>query len=153
MKLSRFLKIISVFMLLLVFCNISYAHQGRTDSYGGHYNRFNGTYHYHSGEYAGTGSYTKPIEEGGEPIDNTISGRSLQDTYKDNGYINISYSEYINYLDLKNELKDKDNQIKNLKSELDDANVSFAIYTLFLLFITGIICYNVGYSKAEKNKK
>ena len=44
MKLSRFLKIISVFMLLLAFCNISY--QGRTDSYGGHYNRSNGTYHY-----------------------------------------------------------------------------------------------------------
>lgn len=30
-----------------------YAHSGRTDSNGGHWDRSTGTYHYHTGEYAG----------------------------------------------------------------------------------------------------
>ena len=32
---------------------IVYAHSGRTDVNGGHWDRSTGTYHYHTGEYAG----------------------------------------------------------------------------------------------------
>lgn len=58
-----------IIIITIFFCNFSYAHKGRTDEYGGHYDHSTGTYHYHSGEYAGTGEYTSPIEEGGTLID------------------------------------------------------------------------------------
>lgn len=61
-------KIVFSFILILLFPIILYAHQGRTDGYGGHYDRSKGTYHYHSGIHAGTGEYTAPLEEGGELI-------------------------------------------------------------------------------------
>lgn len=39
--------------LICVISTIVFAHSGRTDSNGGHYNRSTGVYHYHGG-------YTKP---------------------------------------------------------------------------------------------
>ena len=33
----------------VIFCSISFAHSGRTDSQGGHHDRINGGYHYHHG--------------------------------------------------------------------------------------------------------
>ena len=47
-------------MLLLLVSIISllgvFAHSGRTDSNGGHWDRSTGIYHYHTGEYAGKSS-------------------------------------------------------------------------------------------------
>lgn len=47
-------------VFILVFCVLfaisTFAHPGRTDSNGGHWDRKNGTYHFHTGEYAGKGS-------------------------------------------------------------------------------------------------
>lgn len=47
-------------VVLLSLCFISafsaFAHPGRTDQNGGHWDRKAGTYHFHSGEYAGKGS-------------------------------------------------------------------------------------------------
>lgn len=37
-----------IFLLLLLISLMSFAHPGRTDADGGHYNRKNGTYHYHN---------------------------------------------------------------------------------------------------------
>ena len=47
--------LIVVLLLLLVFfaAVVVYAHPGRTDSNGGHYNHSTGEYHYHDGLYAG----------------------------------------------------------------------------------------------------
>lgn len=42
-------KILCIFLLLITFSITSYAHSGRTDSKGGHYNRSTGDYHYHHG--------------------------------------------------------------------------------------------------------
>lgn len=42
---------VSIILSILIFS--SFAHPGRTDSNGGHYNHDTGEYHYHSGEYAG----------------------------------------------------------------------------------------------------
>ena len=145
MKLSRFLKIISVFMLLLAFCNISY--QGRTDSYGGHYNRSNGTYHYHSGEYAGTGSYTKPIEEGGEPIDN--SSKKEQETLEEAmNYVNEKYGSYY---------PDKDNLLTNSNSQeiIDTLNYKLEtqsiVYTV-LMVLGGVASFFIDLYTGEREK-
>ena len=41
--------------LILLFClfPLVFAHPGRTDANGGHWDRSTGEYHFHSGEYAG----------------------------------------------------------------------------------------------------
>lgn len=50
--------LISLLLLLIsLVCIVSvFAHPGRTDSNGGHWDRQSGTYHFHTGEYAGKGS-------------------------------------------------------------------------------------------------
>lgn len=45
-----------LFLLLLLFTITVSSHPGRTDSNGGHWDRKEGTYHYHSGEHAGESS-------------------------------------------------------------------------------------------------
>lgn len=45
-----------LFLFLLLFTGAASSHPGRTDSNGGHWDRKEGTYHYHSGEYAGENS-------------------------------------------------------------------------------------------------
>ncbi|MDO4495831.1 MAG: YHYH domain-containing protein [Clostridiaceae bacterium] len=52
MKKSYFTLILSL-ILLYTFFSYAFAHSGRTDSNGGHYNRSTGEYHYHTGKYAG----------------------------------------------------------------------------------------------------
>ena len=48
---------IFLFVSIVVICpTVSYAHSGRTDSNGGHYNRKTGGYHYHNSRR----SYSKP---------------------------------------------------------------------------------------------
>lgn len=41
--------ILLVLLMVLTMSSLLYAHQGRTDSNGGHYNRNTGEYHYHHG--------------------------------------------------------------------------------------------------------
>lgn len=58
-KLSSVKKILTIALISVIIfsiCFSAFAHSGRTDSNGGHYNRSTGQYHYHSGEYAGRGS-------------------------------------------------------------------------------------------------
>lgn len=49
MKLKIF---IIIFIAFISTCIISYAHPGRLDSNGGHYNRATGEYHYHNGSHS-----------------------------------------------------------------------------------------------------
>lgn len=52
------LRVIFVFLLFLYLCVsvITFAHSGRTDVNGGHWDRESGTYHFHTGKYAGKGN-------------------------------------------------------------------------------------------------
>ncbi len=51
---KRFFLILS--LLLLLFTVTVSSHPGRTDANGGHWDRSDGTYHFHTGEYAGRSS-------------------------------------------------------------------------------------------------
>lgn len=48
-------KIVTVSTIIIILCIVymfnAFAHSGRTDSSGGHWNRSTGTYHYHCGGY------------------------------------------------------------------------------------------------------
>lgn len=48
--------VVFIVTLLILVTLTALAHPGRTDSNGGHWNRKTGTYHFHTGEYAGKGS-------------------------------------------------------------------------------------------------
>ncbi len=52
--------IIVICIILCLFVVIGFAHSGRTDANGGHYNHSTGEYHYHTGEYAGRESSSMP---------------------------------------------------------------------------------------------
>lgn len=148
---------ITIFILLLLFCNFSYAHKGRTDGYGGHYNRSTGTYHYHSGEYADTGEYTSPIEEGG-----TLIGEE-NDSEDTAGYLvinNTDTSQQDKIDSLQQQIYSKESSIGNLTEQLNEKNekinqleddkTSLLVAFGLILLLAICISYNVG---LEKNKK
>lgn len=57
MKNKKVLLAISFLLIIGLTCIISvFAHSGRTDANGGHWDRSTGTYHYHTGENAGQSS-------------------------------------------------------------------------------------------------
>ena len=163
-------KIILLFLYFISIPFVIYAHSGRTDGYGGHYNRSEGTYHYHSGQYAGTGEYTKPVEEGGTKI-----GSNYLQTYNENVIIGTEEDgedilrEYTSQIEeLQSELTGKDETIKDLKAKLEDGNnedkqiikekeeiidelkeqqnTMFVVYIIFYL-ISIFIAYRVGKDK------
>lgn len=151
-------KITIIFLLLICFSGVIYAHQGRTDSYGGHYNRSEGTYHYHSGQYAGTGEYTKPVEEGGTKItqeSSTETSEKLVVNPDTSSFEIESLKTKINTLEqqiqakqdtigkLNDELDEKNEKINNLEDKSDEY-----LAIGFIIFLTIIISYNIG-----KNKK
>lgn len=71
--------VLIIFVIIALIKPCSLAHSGRTDGYGGHYNRSTGTYHYHTGAYSG--EYTAPVEEGGIRIDkNKYASQSNSET-------------------------------------------------------------------------
>ena len=51
--------VLMAFFIIFIFglCTV-FAHPGRTDADGGHYNHSTGEYHYHTGEYAGRYNYS-----------------------------------------------------------------------------------------------
>ena len=54
---------IFIILLHLLFISTASAHPGRTDSNGGHWDHSSGTYHYHTGEYAGQSSSSSSSSE------------------------------------------------------------------------------------------
>ena len=56
LKNKKNIVVILICFVILSICISAFAHSGRTDSNGGHYNRATGEYHYHTGEYAGRDS-------------------------------------------------------------------------------------------------
>lgn len=65
MKKKNKIKNIFIFIILLhlLFISTASAHPGRTDSNGGHWDHSSGTYHYHTGEYAGQSSSSSSSSE------------------------------------------------------------------------------------------
>lgn len=151
-------RILIIFLCIISFSSAIYAHKGRTDSYGGHYNRSEGTYHYHSGQYAGTGEYTKPVEEGGtkitEDTDTGVSSGLIVNTDSTSTEIDNLNTKIKT---LEQEIQAKQSTIGELNSkidkknkeinELNDKTIEYIVLGMSIL-ITAIIAYNVG-----KNKK
>ena len=75
---KRFFLILS--LLLLLFTVTVSSHPGRPDSNGGHWNRKEGTYHYHSGEYAGRNSSSSSSETADDIEENIVQTAPSEET-------------------------------------------------------------------------
>lgn len=88
-------RLLCVYLILISLLSLdAFAHPGRTDANGGHYNRSDGTYHFHNGEYVGKQqSYTTNTSLMQPQI--KTSGSSEQENSNDDNPHNTNANEYI----------------------------------------------------------
>lgn len=138
------------FLLIIILINNVYAHSGKTDSYGGHYDYSTGTYHYHNGSYEG--EYTRPVEEGGTLIENDeILNINKEDT--SSNYIRqyITESVYNTKIEnLQQQINEKDNEIRSLKSDLDNSWIDTIGLSVICIIVT---CFVKDYRNSKEYKK
>lgn len=124
-------KIISIFIIFFVMIlPLSYAHSGRTDANGGHYDRSTGEYHYHNED----SSYANQLII--EDDDNNSSS---------------SYHEYV-VNRLNKNIESKQKTIDKLNSEIEELKEDnkiwhFVYITAIIIFIINL--YNIKYESKK----
>ena len=135
-----------------------FAHSGRTDSNGGHYDNTKGEYHYHHGylahQHNEDGSCPYEIDE-----NDTKQSSSFDKYYKEwntNNSIN-KVVENINVNDLKLQIQAKQSTIEKLNNETDkrekeiqnlkNGRISMWIVFIFLLILSIYLSYKKGLNK------
>lgn len=103
-RLNNMKRIVWLFIVFITFVSISFAHPGRTDSNGGHYDRSTGEYHYHNGGYEEY--YETPGTD--NEIDNEQTG----------GLIVKGDDEYL--INLRNENQELEEQLRELKYKQEE---------------------------------
>lgn len=149
-------KIISLFIVFISIFTISFAHPGRTDSNGGHYDRSTGEYHYHHGYSA-----HQHNADGSCPYETKLTINDTTST--DTGEYTISRSNDVDedkkeIQRLENLVTDKEDTIGNLTDEINDYKDKIekkeseieGLHTMYIIIIIimGIIIYYM-----HKNKK
>lgn len=151
MKLKKILTFIISLVVCISICGLVFAHPGRLDENGGHWDHSTGTYHYHTGENAGK-----------------KQSSSNSYNYYDNDYYNdekdLTYENIID--DLLDQLDEKDNEIDKLNKKLYDLNNKFekeqeknkkkylaAIIVLTALTVTFLYFFILKCSDAKDYKK
>lgn len=145
-------KLVLFLMIFLAIANnYSLSHSGRTDGYGGHYNRSTGTYHYHDGSYSG--EYTAPVEEGGVRIDEVVEDEdeltvNKNDTRDINSIIDENDRLKTEVEAKRNSLTEAQEKIKEQEeriTELEDSKIW--IHIIYIVIIILMLIY--GYKHLE----
>lgn len=114
-------RIFCIVIIVISMLTITYAHSGRTDSSGGHYNRSTGEYHYHHGYSAhqhnadGSCPYEVTVETNTEP--ETTQELVVVDSSEDNNEINELNKKITT---LQEQIDAKQETIGKLNNEIDD---------------------------------
>lgn len=112
-------RIVLLFVLFISVVNCSFAHSGRTDSNGGHYDRSTGEYHYHHGYSAHQHpNGVCPYESNNSEVVD-VTEKVLKVNNDDSRYIN-GLNEKIK--DLESQIYAKENTIESLNKRLADKN-------------------------------
>ena len=152
-------RIFCIVIIVISMLTITYAHSGRTDSSGGHYNRSTGEYHYHHGYSAhqhnadGSCPYEVTVETNTEP--ETTQELFVVDTSEENNEINelnkkiTTLKEQINAKQetiskLNNEIEEKNNEIEQIKDTNDG---------IHFIYWFVIICMGLAIWKLRKEDK
>lgn len=104
---KKFICIFFVIITTLLTSTVAFAHPGRTDANGGHWNRSTGTYHYHNGQYAGR---------------KQIPSDSYDDDYPSVSYIKPQSTSTSEFETKIKKLEDLVNSYKNNYKKLSDKN-------------------------------
>lgn len=138
-------RIIPLLIIFISLFTISFAHSGRTDSSGGHYNRSTGEYHYHHG-YSAHQHYNGicPYEDNNN--DTTSELLIVNDNGENEEISNLEnqiYAKETTIGRLNTELKDKNKEIEELKNEQTTWNYIY-------WFV--IICMGISIWRLKKDK-
>lgn len=131
-KLRKTLPLIGI--ILILFSSVCFSHPGRTDENGGHWDRKEGTYHFHTGEYKGKSS------SGGSSESEYIPFTPPYDPPTENPYWN-------NYEESTNENNDEDN-----KKEIILFAIIFYSSLFFIFFLIDFICSYFDKAKTDIEK-
>lgn len=148
-------KIISLLIIFIGLFTISFAHSGRTDSSGGHYNRSTGEYHYHHGysahqHYNGICPYESSITTSQEDESIVISTEEEGEEIIDN------YEKQIE--ELQEEVRNKDETIEELNGDIEEKNNKIEQLkddkgTLHFIYWFVIICMGIAIWNLKKENK
>ncbi len=145
-------KFLLSFILLLLFLMpvTAFAHSGRTDSNGGHYNRSTGEYHYHHGypphdHTNGICPYDFDDKTGSSSGSSYSSSSSSSDKYKT--YWQDAEKEIS---ELKDDLVEESNKANNLEKQLSELKETLTKYKY--LIVASVIAVFIIASIAIENK-
>lgn len=160
--------ILYILIIIILLVPTSFAHKGRTDSNGGHYDSSTKEYHYHHGYSAhqhinGVCPYSDISANGsstGQYSFSDINDELLTDLQSENRNLENEISEleekiYDYEYELEqtgfNSIEDLDNKVDELESNI--SNMWFCFFIIVILSI--IIFYNIGLKTANNanNKK
>lgn len=136
---------ISIIAIILFLTTVSFAHKGRTDSEGGHYDSSTGLYHYHHGYPA------HQHTDGKCPYDyNSTSSLFTNTSSIDSAITRIEYLEKENKNlanNLNSEINKYKEELQKKESTISNLWISFIILDLISIYIS----YNIGlYGKKSK---
>ncbi|MCI8410875.1 MAG: YHYH domain-containing protein [Clostridia bacterium] len=142
-------KTVLLFIIFVTFVSISFAHPGRTDSNGGHYDRSTGEYHYHNDGY---------VKE--TTIDNDVGG-ALKINDSDVNYLQKEIDNKQSTINsLQEQVYSKQNTISKLNYTITEKNEEiekmkttqeFMWIGFIIVFLFGIcVSYNIGKNKASE---
>lgn len=136
---------ISIIAIILFLTTVSFAHKGRTDSEGGHYDSSTGLYHYHHGYPA------HQHTDGKCPYDyNSTSSLFTNTSSIDSAITRIEYLEKENKNlanNLNSEINKYKEELQKKESTISNLWISFIILDLISIYIS----YNIGlYNKKSK---
>lgn len=136
---------ISIIAIILFLTTVSFAHKGRTDSEGGHYDSSTGLYHYHHGYPA------HQHTDGKCPYDyNSTSSLFTNTSSIDSAITRIEYLEKENKNlanNLNSEINKYKEELQKKESTISNLWISFIILDLISIYIS----YNIGlYNKRSK---
>ena len=139
--------VVILIILILVLSIVSFAHSGRTDSNGGHYDWSTGEYRYHNGGSSETAGQYKFPEDDYEELykevckektnleDEIYDLKETIETYE----MDLEDAGYNSIQEMEKKLNEKENEISNLWTMF-----------IFLFGIGLIVSYNIGYNKDKK---
>lgn len=139
-----------IIIIILFFTTVSFAHKGRTDSDGGHYDSSIGSYHYHHGYPA------HQHTDGKCPYDYTdnfsLSTTNISSS-TDNAIARIEYLEKENK-NLINSIYNLNSEINKYKKELQKKESTISsLWIIFIILdlISIYISYNIGLYNKNSN--
>ncbi len=152
-------KIVVLLIIFMSLFTISFAHSGRTDSNGGHYDRSTGEYHYHHGypahQHNADGSC--PYETN-SVVENTTEDSDtgeLKINNNSDGIIKILQSqveEKDNKIsELESKIKEKDNKISEIESDKENLHFCY-IFAIVMIIAVAFRFYIKKLDEVEKLK-